>query len=47
MYCASKDRKDIERIYIFPMEEISKRKTITIVKNPSKGKLWYEKYKKS
>ena len=44
-YCASKDGKIIERIYIFPRTEILKRHTITIVKNPSKGSLWYEEYR--
>lgn len=43
-YCASKDRKIIERIYIFPKKEIIKRSSIGIVKNPSKGD-WYEKYR--
>ncbi len=43
-YCARKDIK-IERIYIFPQTEILKRQTITIVKNPSKGSLWYEQYR--
>ena len=32
--CASKDGKIIERIYIFPLEEIEKRKGIKITKNP-------------
>lgn len=44
-YCASKDGNIIERIYIFPRTEILKRQTITIVKNPSKGSLWYEQYR--
>lgn len=43
-YCASKDGKIIERIYIFPKEEIVKRSSIAIYKNPSKGS-WYEKYR--
>ena len=44
-YCISRDGKIIERIYIFPKEEIIKRKNIAIIKNPSKGRLWYEKYR--
>lgn len=43
-YCTSKDGKYIERIYIFPEEEIKERGSITIYKNPSKG-FWYEKYR--
>lgn len=43
-YCASKDGKKIERIYIFPKEEINKRSTIAIYKNPSKGG-WYQIYR--
>lgn len=44
-YCASKDGKYIERIYIFPMEEVIKRITVVIVKNPSKGVQWYDLYR--
>lgn len=44
-YCASKDGKNIERIYVIPKEEIIKRKNITIYKNPSKGVSWYENYR--
>ncbi len=47
-YCASKDGKIIERIYIIPFEkEIKdKRKGITILKNLTyKGCGWYEKYR--
>lgn len=49
-YCASKDGRTIERIYIFPIEEIRKRKGITIYKNPtgSRGgsiEPWCEKYR--
>lgn len=44
-YCTSKDGKIIERIYIFPKEEVVKRSGITIVKNPSRGVQWYEKYR--
>lgn len=47
-YCANKSRDWIERIYIFPLEEILERTGITIVKY-SRGKLylegWYEKYR--
>ena len=49
MFCASKDGKYIERIYIFPKEEIIKRTCIGIRKYNSKGELytngWYEKYR--
>lgn len=44
-YCANEDITIIERIYIFPKEEINGRTGITILKNPSKGALWYEKYR--
>lgn len=43
-YCASKDGKNIERIYIFPWKEVVKRTCIAICENPSKGG-WYEKYR--
>ena len=49
-YCASKDRKSIERIYIFPLKEIKKRTNIGIYKSP-KDKWgnhitsWYEQYR--
>ena len=42
-YCASRDGKIIERIYIFPKEELY-NKSITIVRNPKYGG-WYEKYR--
>lgn len=45
-YCASKDGKIIERLYIFPIEEIKdKRTSIGIVKNPINNIPWYEKYR--
>lgn len=43
LYCMDRDDKNVERIYIIPKEEAIKRKSIGIVKNPSKG--WYEKYR--
>lgn len=43
-YCINRDEK-IERIYIFPKEEISKQKIISIIKNSSKGVQWYEAYR--
>lgn len=43
-YCINKDGKIIERIYIFPWKEIS-NKGISIVKTPSRGIPWYEKYR--
>lgn len=45
LYCASKDGKIIERIYIFPKEEVMMRTSITIVKNPSTWPPWYEQYR--
>jgi len=49
-YCASKDGKIIERLYIFPKKEIEKRKGIAITKNPTdcvgNYKIpWYEQYR--
>lgn len=52
MYCASSDGRIIERIYIFPLERILERLTISIYKNPTTryGNRrpiipWYEKYR--
>ena len=45
LYCASEDGKYIERLYIFPVEQILERTKISIIKNPSKGYLWYEEYR--
>lgn len=44
-YCMSRDMKNVERVYIIPWEEVIKRKSISIIKNPSKGVQWYEKYR--
>lgn len=44
-YCASKDGKYIERIYIFLADEIIGRTSAAIVRNPSKGTQWYDKYR--
>lgn len=44
-YCASKDGKIIERIYILPREEVTNISGVDIYKNPSRGVQWYEKYK--
>jgi len=45
-YCASRDGKIIERIYIIPKKEIKdKRKSISIYKNPSRCEPWYEQYR--
>lgn len=49
-YCISKDGKIIERIYIFPKEEIIKRSGISISKSPKDrwGGIkipWYDKYR--
>jgi hypothetical protein len=50
MYCASRDGKDIERVYIFPTEKVLERTTISIYKNPKDkwGNIiysWYDKYR--
>lgn len=49
LYCASKDKNIIERIYIIPVEEIINRNSIAVMKNPLKnGKPmipWYERYR--
>lgn len=50
LYCLSKDRKYIERIYIIPKDEITKRSSIGIVKNPTDRwgnsiTPWYEQYR--
>lgn len=44
-YCASKDGKIIERLYIFPKNEIEDRTGISIYKNPSRCEPWYEQYR--
>lgn len=49
-YCASKDGKVIERLYIFPYEEIGNRKGIGIYKNPTDSHSnpktsWYDEYR--
>lgn len=44
-FCISKDGRIIERVYIIPWTEIIKRKGISVYKNPTKGILWYEKYR--
>ncbi len=47
LVCKNKDGKIIEEIYRIPVKkEIKKkRKNITIVKYPSRGIPWYEKYR--
>jgi hypothetical protein len=51
LWCASKNGKRIERGYIIPKNEIYDpetdlgRRSITIVKNPSKGVQWHEQYR--
>jgi hypothetical protein len=49
-YCASKEGNNIDRMYIFPKEEILKRKCIGIYKNPTdctgRSKVsWYDQYR--
>lgn len=47
LYCASQDGYIIERIYIFPWDEVIKSNGITIPKYPSesRGPYWYENYR--
>lgn len=42
-YCADRNMKNIIRVYIFPWEEIIKRTSVSIIKNPSRS-TWYEQY---
>lgn len=44
-WCASKDGKTIERGYIIPKNEIDKRRSIGIVKDPRTWPVWYEQYR--
>jgi hypothetical protein len=49
-YCTNKDGTLIERIYIFPSEEIEIRKNIDIIKNPTDAHRnyitpWYEDFR--
>lgn len=49
-FCITKDGMVIERIYVFPWEEILKRQTICISKSPTDSHgnpitPWYEKYR--
>jgi hypothetical protein len=49
-YCANKDGTLIERMYIFPSEEIEIRKSIDIIKNPTDAHRnsitpWYEDFR--
>lgn len=43
LYCANIDGKIIDRIYIFPWEDVIKTTSITIMKNNPCG--WYEQYR--
>lgn len=43
-YCVSKDGNIIEKIYIFPKEEILKRTGVYIFKVVLRGSHWYEQY---
>jgi len=46
LYCVGKDGKTIERIYIFPLEEIINRSSISIYKNPDPSKgTWTKDYR--
>lgn len=50
LYCASKDGKYIERLYIFPVERILERTQVSIVKNPkdrwgNSRTSWYDQYR--
>lgn len=44
LICMSKDRKNVERVYVIPVEETIGRDNITIYDNPSRA-VWYEKYR--
>lgn len=44
-YCVSEDGKIIERLYIFPREEVINRTGINIYKVMKGGPHWYEKYR--
>lgn len=44
LWCISEDGMSIERGYIIP-KKVIRQKTISIVKNPSKGVQWYEEYR--
>jgi len=45
LWCISEDGLNVERGYIVPKIEIEEGKSITIVKDPSKGYQWYESYR--
>lgn len=50
LYCASEGGKYIERLYIFPLENILERTSISIVKNPKDRwgnyiTSWYDRYR--
>lgn len=49
MFCVSADGKIIERVYEISEEEVEKRSTAAIYKNPMRGTrsiiAWYEKYR--
>lgn len=45
VWCASENGETIERGYIIPKIEVNKRQGISIVKDPSRGIQWYEKYR--
>lgn len=42
-YCMDKNKKNIERVYIFPKEEVIKRPKVTIYKHSKSG--WYHQYR--
>jgi hypothetical protein len=41
----SEDRKYVERVYIFPKEEIIKRKSLSVSKDNLRGPYWYDQYR--
>lgn len=45
LWCISKDKLSIERGYIVTKNEITKRESIGIVKDPSRGPPWYNVYR--
>ncbi len=44
-FCISENGKIVERIYIFPLVEVKRVKSISIYKNPSKGGQQNEQYR--
>lgn len=45
LWCIRKDRLNVDRGYIIPKMEVGQGKSITIVKDPSRGYQWYDPYR--